>query len=544
MNEYNETKQNANEHDYGYSHTKDRDPYGTNLARFDSAKHDICNYIHKLQNFFSEAVVPFDDQEKCQILFERIGERDKEKTTYGFERQDFYDWGTVTSKIVRRYPPTNPMRYEEDLRRNTQQAMNLSVADYFGAFKNMYARKQLYDQAHSTPLESEGVDEKKFVLKFVNNCRQHEHLFLLRKINEKVITDIDSLYRVIQEHSGEFLTYHQVAQIKRPETILSNMTSSTDTLRKKAEANTMRQKVEELEKKVQNTETTVSNIARSLQDLSTESKKSREHLTEHLLNFTEEFRKRDSERHQKDSNSQGYNQRGAQGEIHQADSNSQGYDQRGIRGRQQYEQPPHRYSRGYEFRRGRSFDRSPSRGRDRDSWRDRSRSPSYPKSGKEDRDYRSRSRSPGYRTPTTKCSYCTGDPHWKLQCPHASRTEKDRIIKSIRRRKMLQNEEQKDVEEWEQTIRHTSDCPKFPNDQNRVDKHRGTAVQGSGPLICYLCNKRGHHMDLTCTQFCVLCEQEGHGWMQCNVKAEASKARFQAQADAVNYWKKRAKESL
>ena len=109
---------------------------------------------------------------------------------------------------------------------------------------------------------------------------------------------------------------------------------------------------------------------------------------------------------------------------------------------------------------------------------------------------------------------------------------------------MLQNEEQKDVEEWEQTIRNTSDCPKFPNDQNRVDKYRGTAVQGSGPLICYLCNKRGHHMDLTCTQFCVLCEQEGHGWMQCNVKTEASKARFQAQADAVNYWKKRAKESL
>jgi hypothetical protein len=354
MSEYNDKRQNTNEYDYGYSHQKDRDPYGTNLARFDSAKHDICNYIHKLQSFFSTATVHYDDQEKCQILFERIGEKDKEKTTYGFEQSDFFDWSGVTAKIVRRYPPTNPMRYEEDLKRNTQEVMNLPVSDYFGAFKNMYSRKQLFEQANSTPLAQTGIDERNFVRDFVKNCRQHENLFLLRKINERAIYDISSLYRVIQENEGEFLTYQQVAQRESQpkEKTFFNMISNRKAPKKPTETKNIKEKLSELEKKAEKTETNVSDMAQTLQNFSTESKKATETLSNHFLNFTEEVKewKRDSE-------------------SHRNDSNSNGYDQRGFRGRQRYEQSPHRSPQrgGYEFRRERSFDRSPHRGRDRES---------------------------------------------------------------------------------------------------------------------------------------------------------------------------------
>ena len=572
-----------------YSHKKDKDPYRTGLARFDSSVHDICVYIHRLQMFFGENQIT-SEPDKVTILFERIGEADKERLRYGFTSEDFQNWDVTTSKIIQKYPPRDPQRYSKDLKRNTQDVMNLPAHDYFGYFKNMYATYQMYTRATGTALDQRELNESEFVKQFLQNCRSREHLFLLQKVNDKLISDVNTLEVVIRENVSTFQTYYQVhtqehrinvATVHNTPTYPQPyMQEGVERLRELHNLNTSGQhrmnalhgveghtfthntmprgyihpeaeksmfihnttsqreervvenieKKEERNTKLRELEGKIEKIAQSVQSLTTGISRNEQALeigmnkiSEQFLMFTESFKQQDRDRNfdrnrdRTPENSKDFDTRGRSRErsfFGNRDRDRSPYDHR------RSERSPQNY-------RGR--DRSPFGRKDNELAWNRSTSPYQ---------NRSRSRSPGNRTPTTRCSYCTGEPHWKLECPHATRTEKDRIIKAIRRKKMYEMIPQEDVEKWEKEARQQHSCPPFDDSKNQSEKHDLTApIQGEGPLTCYYCRKKGNHMDLTCPNFCVLCEKEGHGWTQCQTHKDKRIKRFQAQQDAISYWK-------
>jgi hypothetical protein len=519
-----------------YSHKKDKDPHNTGLARFDSREHDICVYIHRLQTFFSETGV-VDDSEKASILFERIGENDKDRTQYGFSQNDFTDWTVTIGKIIQKYPPKSPQAYVDRLRTNTQRIMNIPAHDYLGYLKNMYSTYQMYTRATGSCLDKLNVNETEFVKQFIHNCREKEHLWLLQKINEGQIDGVQSLETVINENKSVFQTYQQFEKQSSGATtsFLNNSSSQqmNESEQKTKENTEFDQKIKSLEEANKQLATDISRVTRSVQALTSESERANR-TTENLatqmsahaaqmsaqfLTFTETFQRNDR-------NSE-YRERP---QFERKDGDSRGRDrERNYFGSRDRDRSPFR---GYGGR-----DRSPHGQRGSDSpWRRRSPSPGA------ERPYqnRSRSRSPGYRTPSTKCSYCTGDPHWKIECPHASRTEKDRIVKAIKRQKMFEQKSQDEVDQWEKEFRQKHSCPPFPDDKNQTEKHDMTQpVGGEGPLTCYFCRKRGDHMDLTCPNFCVLCEEKGHGWTQCEKHKDKRIARFKDQQEAIKHWKGR-----
>ena len=320
-----------------YSHKKDKDPHGTGLARFDSSIHDICVYIHRLQTFFDENPSQIDsDESKVSILFERIGEADKERLRYGFTEGDFQSWDITTSKIIQKYPPRDSLRYTRDLKTNTQDVMNLPAHDYFGFFKNMYTTYQMYTRATGTALDQKDLNETEFVKQFLQNCRPREHIFLLQKVNDKHISDVATLEDVIRDNVSTFQTYYQVhAQEKAAmlhhtsaylptsaqqdmDRFMQQHSTSTyhqinvhqESRRLPSEHNTTPQRGEEATEKVEMKETEshtrlqeleekMEKVTQSVQQISTRQEQSlsaTERLSEQLLTITETLRQQDRDR--------------------------------------------------------------------------------------------------------------------------------------------------------------------------------------------------------------------------------------------------------
>ena len=125
----------------------------------------------------------------------------------------------------------------------------------------------------------------------------------------------------------------------------------------------------------------------------------------------------------------------------------------------------------------------------------------------------SRSRTPSPNPLVNICHACTGE-HWLINCPDASRLERENELFKLMAKKKEQyaqrgmswtpTDETKLRQEFK--IDNLQNNPTIKHDQNKP-------AQGQG-RYCKWEHIKGH-ATLLCPNFCPLCEKNGHGWHVC-----------------------------
>lgn len=516
------------------SHSNDKDTYQTGLKKFSSATMDVFNYVDSISGVLSSWNVCEDD--KKDILLERLSVPDYQRLSSRVQLASL-NYEQIKLECCKAFKTEGQSEsFEKDFRELKQG--NLDIQTHFENTTKLWRAWILCKIIEEKPKPMEEF----FLSSFLDSLQNSYGKGDLRKQIKvtKRVTDIHELGTYILNSRVLFtpdtnpeLQYYQEQSTKLIAEHIGKLNQKQKVFDKeKEEIKSSLQNVQtvqtEMKKQMVDDTTKMQEInSKALQDAKAGNTKMYSELCNlrSMMNGMNEDRENSSREAEKHKHALekltllNNIQLNRNSHINPQRYSNTDYNDRGRSQERDNRYNPYNRDKSQE-RDNKQDSYNRGRTRERDGNYNRNKSPSPHR----DRD-RSRTRSPS-PLPGQACYLCNGD-HWQIKCPLLSRMERELELYKILEKAKKQGRHTPALEE---DMRSRNSIPK-----GRTNKHHtndlSAKAQGQG-FYCKWCHTKGHST-WHCRKYCPLCENDGHGWKDCN--STAAKQIIEARNDNTQF---------